>query len=105
MQITARIRKVRHEHSLSLEDLSAQAGVSTGLLDHFEQGRDVPSLEIFDRLAKALGVPLKDLFYDHLDTNLTPRLTPRLSMQQLIDEYYHPALDRDDPQNNRETAE
>jgi transcriptional regulator with XRE-family HTH domain len=105
MQIAARIQKVRLEHSRSLEDLAAKVGLSTSLLASFEQGEDVPSLETFDSLAKAMGVPVKDLFYGNLDSNLTPYLTPRLTLQQFIDEYYRPAPDPDDPQNNRVTAE
>ena len=105
MQIAARIQKVRLEHSRSLEDLAAKVGLSTSLLASFEQGEDVPSLETFDKLAEATGVPIKDFFYDNLDSNLTPWLTPRLTLQQLIDEYYAPALEPDDPHGNRETAE
>jgi transcriptional regulator with XRE-family HTH domain len=105
MQIAARFRQVRLEHSLSLEELAAKAGVCTDLLGRFEQGEDVPSLETFDKLAEATGVPIKDFFYDNLDSNLTPWLTPRLTLQQLIDEYYAPALEPDDPHGNRETAE
>ena len=96
---------VRRQHSLSLEDLAAKAGLSKSLLASFEQGQDVPSIETFARLAEAVGVSLQDLFYDKVDSNLTPRLTPRLTLQQLIDEYYNPALNPDDPQHNRETAE
>lgn len=104
MQIAARIRQVRLEHALSLEDLAAKTGLSKSLLASFERGRAVPSLEMFHRLAEAIGVPLTDLFYDNLDSNWTPRLTPRLTMQQLVDEHHKPALDPDDPQNNREAA-
>jgi transcriptional regulator with XRE-family HTH domain len=105
MQIAARIRQVRLEQSRSLEDLAAKAGLSANLLASFEQGQGVPSLEIFDRLANAMDVPLKDLFCDNQDSISTPWLTPRPTLQQLIDEYYNPALDLDDPQGNRETAE
>ncbi|HMD86928.1 MAG TPA: helix-turn-helix transcriptional regulator [Terriglobia bacterium] len=105
MQIAVRIRQVRLKHSLSLEDLAAKAGLSKSLLASFENGQDVPSLETFDRLAEAVGVSLQDLFYDDLNSNLTPRLTPRLSLQQLIDEYYGPSPSPDRSGDNRETAQ
>jgi transcriptional regulator with XRE-family HTH domain len=105
MQIAARIRQVRLEHILLLEDLAARAGMSTSLLANFENGEAVPSLEMLDRLAEALGVPLKDLFCDDVNSILTPRLTPRLTLQQLIDESYSPGLNPEGSQNNRESAQ
>jgi transcriptional regulator with XRE-family HTH domain len=86
MQIAARIRQVRLEHSLSLEDLAAKAGLSMSLLASFEDGQEVPSLETFDKLAEAVDVSVQRLFYASSDTELTPWLTPRPTLQELIDE-------------------
>ncbi len=105
MQIAARIRQVRLEHLLSLVDLAVKVGLSKSLIASFENGQAVPSLEMLDRLAEAVGVPLQCLFYGDVNSILTPRLTPRLTLQQLTDEYYSPALDPDGPQNNRESAQ
>lgn len=93
MQIAARCRQVRLEHSLSLEALAAKAGVSSNLLARFENGQEVPTLETLDKLAEALGVPLSCLFYDNTDSNLTPRLTPRPTLQELIEESIFAAPD------------
>lgn len=86
MQIAGRSRQLRLEHSLSLEALAAKAGVSSSLLARFENGQEVPTLETLDKLAEALGVPLSGLFYGNTDSNLTPWLTPRPTLQELIEE-------------------
>ena len=95
MQIASRIRRLRLEQFLSLETLAAKAGFSPSLLARFENGQEVPQLEVFDRLAEALAVPLQGLFYGGTDSILTPYLTPRPSLQQLIAESTYFALDPD----------
>lgn len=91
MQIATRIRQVRLENSLSLGELSRRTGLSVSLLDRFENGQDIPSLEIFDDLARAEGVPVESLFYGDPDSKLTPWLSARLSLQQLAEESSRPA--------------
>lgn len=86
MQIAVRIRQVRIEHFLTVEELAAEAGLSGSVLASFENGQDVPEMETVERLAKALGVPVQNLFYGKLDLNLTPWLTSRFTLQQLSDE-------------------
>jgi transcriptional regulator with XRE-family HTH domain len=66
------------------------AGVPISLLARFENGQEIPQLATFDRLAEAVGVPLKDLFYGNMDSILTPWLMPRLTLQQLIKGSCHP---------------
>ena len=95
MKIAARIRQIRFEHSLSLEDLAATAGLGKTLLASFvENGQRVPSWQALVRLAEALGVPFYILFYANLDSLSTPWLTPRPTSQQLMDESCRPARAR-----------
>ena len=56
------------------------------VLDRFENGREIPSLEVFYSLARAEGVPVASFFYGHKDSKLTPWLTQRLSLEQLAGE-------------------
>jgi transcriptional regulator with XRE-family HTH domain len=84
MQIATRIKLARLEHLLSLEELAVKTGLSESLLASFENGREIPSLEMFDSLARAMGVPVKSLFYSDLDATLTPWLTPRPTLLQLV---------------------
>lgn len=57
-----RIRAVRTERGLSLRALSARAEVSIGLLSQAERGVTDPSLQTLRAIARALDVPLFDLF-------------------------------------------
>jgi transcriptional regulator with XRE-family HTH domain len=62
------------------------AGLSNGLLARFEDGQDIPSLETFDHLAEALGVPVKSFFCGESESENTPRLALRMTLQQIVDE-------------------
>ena len=104
MQIAGRIRQVRTEHLLSLEDLAVKAGLSQSLLSDFENGHDIPSLEMLDRLAKAVGVSVRGLFCRGTGPPLTPWLTPRLTLQQLMGESCRSAPDSENPKNNAYTS-
>ena len=84
-----RIRQVRFEHLLSLEELAPQARMSATLLAKIENGQEIPSLEMIDSLAAAMGVRVASLFYDDSGATLTPWLTARLTLQQLAEEPFH----------------
>ncbi|MFJ8925947.1 helix-turn-helix domain-containing protein [Streptomyces sp. NPDC102364] len=57
-----RIRELRKAHKMTVRELAAAAGVSTGLVSQVERGLTDPSLETLRRLSAALGLPLFDLF-------------------------------------------
>ncbi len=57
-----RISEIRRKRGLTSEKMAYESGVSKGYLSDIENGRRVPSLVFLDRLAKQLGVELKDLF-------------------------------------------
>jgi transcriptional regulator with XRE-family HTH domain len=88
MRLARRIRQIRFEHLLSLEELAAQAKMSPTLLASIENGQEIPSLEMIDRLAAAMGVRVSSLFYDDLGPALMLWLTPRLTLQQLAEETF-----------------
>jgi transcriptional regulator with XRE-family HTH domain len=83
MRIATRIRQVRLKQMLSLDELSVKANLSRAILAKIENGQEIPSIEMVDRLAEAMGVRVVGLFYDELNSPATPWLTPRLSLQQL----------------------
>lgn len=62
LSVGASIRRARAERGLSLRALSALAGVSVGLLSQSERGITDPSLQTLRSVAKALEMPLFDLF-------------------------------------------
>ena len=53
---------VRYAQGMSLRELSERAHVSKSYLQRIEAGEAAPSLEVMVRLARALGVPLDDLY-------------------------------------------
>ncbi len=56
-----------------------------------EKGREVPTLVTLDILADALDVPVHKFFYDDGEPGLTPRLVPRLALNELAEECQGPA--------------
>ncbi|MEV7797429.1 XRE family transcriptional regulator [Streptomyces sp. NPDC087512] len=59
-----RVRQLRKERLMTLEVLAERAGVTKSYLSKVERGHSVPSIAISASLAKALGVPLDNLFAD-----------------------------------------
>jgi transcriptional regulator with XRE-family HTH domain len=59
--ICNRIKKYRHEMGLTQEDLAEKVGVSRVYIGYVEQGRNTPSLEILEKIAKALKVRLSEI--------------------------------------------
>src|SRR5262249_21707006 len=62
--IGAEVRRLRKSLDLTVAALAAAAGVSTGMLSKIENGGISPSLATLDALAKALNVPMTQLFTD-----------------------------------------
>lgn len=58
----ARVRSLRTEQKMTLQELSARSQVSVGMLSHIERGQTSPSLKTLERLRVALGVPLARFF-------------------------------------------
>lgn len=70
-----RIRELREEQNMSLRALADKVGVSAPFLSDLEHGRR--GTEKVDEIAKALGVPAKDL--SKLSGKLPPELKSWLS--------------------------
>ncbi|EJW09710.1 Transcriptional regulator, MerR family [Rhodovulum sp. PH10] len=60
--IGGQVRALRRHHDLSISDLAATAGISTGMLSKIENGQISPSLSTLQAIAGALSVPLSTLF-------------------------------------------
>lgn len=57
-----RIQKRRQELGITQEDLADRVNLSRTHMGHIEQGRRSPSLEVLNKLAKALKTSPKDFF-------------------------------------------
>lgn len=57
-----KIQKRRKELGITQEELADRVNLSRTHMGHIEQGRRSPSLEVLNRLAKALKTSPKDFF-------------------------------------------
>ena len=63
MRLVNRLREVRRRNELTQEALAAAVGVTRQTIISLEKGRYVPSVKLALGLARALDVPLEDLFW------------------------------------------
>lgn len=57
-----KIQKLRNKQDLTQEELADKVGISRAYMGYIEQGRATPSLEVVEKVARALKVNLRDLF-------------------------------------------
>lgn len=86
MSIGMRIRQLRAQKGLSQGDIERVTGLLRCYTSRVENGHTVPSLETLERFAAALGVPLYQLFYSGGETDPTPHLSPRKSLEDQAEE-------------------
>ena len=63
-RVGAALAALRGQRSLSLDEVSRQAGVSKSMLSQIERGQANPTVAVVWRLATAFGVPLGELLGD-----------------------------------------
>jgi transcriptional regulator with XRE-family HTH domain len=61
-RIAGRIRELRADQKLSLDDLARRSGVSRSMISFIERGESSPTAVILEKLAAGLGVTLASLF-------------------------------------------
>ena len=64
MIIGDRLRAVREEKQLSQGDIEKRSGLLRCYISRVENGHTVPAVETLEKMARALEVPLYQLFYD-----------------------------------------
>ena len=64
MVISERLRRLREAQNLSQGDIQERTGLFRCYLSRLENGRTVPSIETLEKIARALDVPLHQLFTD-----------------------------------------
>jgi DNA-binding XRE family transcriptional regulator len=57
-----KVRKLRASRRMTTRGLAGEAGISTETLNAIEHGRRQPQVRTLAKLARALGVEVKDLF-------------------------------------------
>ncbi len=64
VQITAKLKDIRKEKNITLQELAEAAGVTKGMLSQVENNRTIPSLTVFLNIIKSLHIDINDFFTD-----------------------------------------
>jgi transcriptional regulator with XRE-family HTH domain len=67
-----RLRMIRKEKNLSQADIEERTGLLRSYVSRVENGHTVPSVETLEKIARALEIPLYQLFYEG---DQPPRIT------------------------------
>jgi transcriptional regulator with XRE-family HTH domain len=77
MIIGDRLRQVREEKKLSQGDIEKRTGLLRCYVSRVENGHTVPAIETLEKLARALEIPLYQLFYEGEEPPQLPNLLKR----------------------------
>jgi transcriptional regulator with XRE-family HTH domain len=78
-RVGARVRSLRRERGLTIEQLAAATGLTKGFISQLERDRTAPSLSSIARICDALGVRLSHIF----ETEDEPALVRRQERTRL----------------------
>lgn len=60
-RLARNLKRIRKDRELTQEELAERVGVSLGWISRIERGINAPNLKLLTKIAKALGVKVKDL--------------------------------------------
>src|SRR2546430_14800916 len=84
MVISDRLRAIREQKDLSQGDIEKRTGLLRCYVSRVENGHTVPSIETLEKMARALEVPLYQLFYDGEEPPQVPNLLKRKSSDENV---------------------
>src|SRR2546427_7978167 len=74
MIIGDRLRALREDKKLSQGDIEKRTGLLRCYISRVENGHTVPAIETLEKMARALEIPLYQLFYDGEEPPRLPNL-------------------------------
>jgi len=77
MVIGDRLRTLREEKNLSPGDIEKKTGLLRCYISRVENGHTVPSVETLEKLARAMEIPMYQLFYEGEEPPKLPNLPKR----------------------------
>ena len=83
MIIGERLRALREDKKLSQGDIEKRTGLLRCYISRVENGHTVPAIETLEKMARALEVPLYQLFYDGEEPPELPNLPKRKSSEEM----------------------
>src|SRR5260370_36566430 len=79
MVISNRLRAIREKKDLSQGDIEKRTGLLRCYVSRVENGETVPSIDTLEKMARALEVPMYQLFYNGETPPEIPSLPKSLS--------------------------
>lgn len=76
--IGSRIRDIRTKKGLTQDELAEEMGINPKYLSGIERGKENPTMTTLINLAKALGVPIAEVF-DFTETEGAPKMKARIT--------------------------
>src|SRR5947208_12372050 len=83
MVISDRLRALREEKQLSQGDIEKRTGLLRCYISRVENGHTVPAIETLEKLARAMEIPMYQLFYDGDEPPRLPNLPKRKSSDDI----------------------
>ena len=83
MIIGERLRALREEKMFSQREIEKRTGLFCCYISRVENGHTVPAVETLEKFARALEVPMFQLFYDGEEPPKLPNLPKRKSADDL----------------------
>jgi transcriptional regulator with XRE-family HTH domain len=77
------LRALREQKKLSQGDIEKRTGLVRPYISRVENGHVVPSIETLEKFARALQVPMYQLFYDGEEPPKLPNLPKRKSSDEI----------------------
>lgn len=74
MEIGGRLRTLREERKFSQGDIEQQTGLLRCYVSRVENGFTIPNVQTLEKFARALKVPMYQLFYDSDKPTKIPKL-------------------------------
>jgi len=84
MVIGDRLRALREEKQFSQGEIEKRTGLLRCYISRVENGHTVPAIETLEKLARALEVPLYQLFYDGEEPPKLPNLLKRKTSNDIV---------------------
>jgi transcriptional regulator with XRE-family HTH domain len=84
MVICDRLRELRESKNLSQGDIEKRTGLLRCYISRVENGHTVPAIETLEKLARALEVPLYQLFYDGEQPPQLPNLLKGKTSDEIV---------------------
>jgi transcriptional regulator with XRE-family HTH domain len=84
LRIGDRLRSLREEKKFSQGDIEKKTGLLRCYVSRVENGHTIPSVDTLEKFARALEVPMYQLFYDGEEPPQLPNLPKRKSTDDLL---------------------